>query len=120
MTIFTFFDRSSNNRCQSSPLASICRSRPVAEYILSLFPEEKHDFFTWLPSPPQSILVCHGTSKLKVISTVVAMLIIWIGATVPNLTILSPTFFEITFHDDNDCAVHAIGPATYYVTHSAM
>ena len=36
----------------------------------------------------------------------------------PNLTILSPTFFEITFHDDDDCAVHGVGPATYVYTFS--
>ena len=64
------------------------------------------------------ILVCHSTSKLKIIPTVVAMLILWIGATVPNLTIFSPTFFEITFHDDDDCAVHGVGPATYVYTFS--
>ena len=62
------------------------------------------------------ILVCRSTSKLKIIPTVIAMLIIWIGATVPNLALLSPSFLEITFHDDDDCAAHGTGPATYVYT----
>ena len=62
------------------------------------------------------ILVCRSTSKLKIIPTVVATVIIWTSATVPNLTLLSPTFLEITFHDDDDCAAHGVGPATYVYT----
>ena len=44
---------------------------------------------------------------------------IWAFATFPNVVIFFPEFFEITFHDDHDCAVHGRGATTilYSVTY---
>ena len=66
------------------------------------------------------VLVRRGAlnSRLKLVPSLVAGLLLWLFAIVPNMVLFSSDFLEITFHDNASCAPHGRNVTTPIYTFS--
>ena len=64
------------------------------------------------------VLVRQGASRLKLVPSLVAGLLLWLFAIVPNTVLFSSDFLDITFHDSSACAPHGRNITTPIYTFS--
>jgi hypothetical protein len=64
------------------------------------------------------VLVRRGASRLKLVPSLVAGLLLWLFAIVPNTVLFSSDFLDITFHDSSACAPHGRNVTTPIYTFS--
>ena len=64
------------------------------------------------------VLVRRGASRLKLVPSLVAGVLLWLFAIAPNTVLFSSDFLEITFHDGSACAPHGRNVTTPIYTFS--